>query len=140
MPANSRWDLIRGLKGKGCVFQLNLGKKLVLDCFDNHRRSGYNKRNTLFMVLTAAALKVTVFWYVTPCFLVNRTYSPVKHTAPVLKVGTYLRNYSVASLKTGDLWAIEIFYCTFNHLKGERGILCNDAVSCQGYIVSLIDE
>jgi hypothetical protein len=94
------------------------------------------------MVLTAAALKVTVFWYVTSCILVNRTYSPVEHAVPVVKVGTYLRNYTVSHplRRNTYLWAIEIFYYKFKHLKGERGMLFNDAVSCQGYIASIIGE
>jgi len=72
----------------------------------------------------AAALKVTVFWFVIPCILGNRTYSPVKYVAPILKVGTYLRNYAVSHhlRRNTYLWAIEIFYCKFNNLKGEREV------------------
>jgi len=54
------------------------------------------------MVLKAAALKVIAFWYVTPCILVNWTYSPAKHASPILKGGTCLRNYTVLRHFMGD--------------------------------------
>ena len=46
----------------------------------------------------------------------------MKYAAPILKIGTYLRNYTVSHhlRRNTYLWAIEIFYCKFDHLNGER--------------------